>query len=212
MAKNNIIYKISAIEDFVKSIDNMIIDINIDLKNIKDMAKEIREEIEVTEDELPNKCLTDDEDLKKLRVGDYISIPMGDDKFELYKIINLEEHYLLLSEKDNSILSQTFYSLDEVVQFINIKEDEYDGGSTIYRVKDDFTWQTDERYLIYDKNYFEDFEVLVSRNINDNMYEVVTPSGDDYFLEERFTTIDELTLHLHKEFGLIKQLRYSEYQ
>lgn len=67
--------------------------------------------------------------------------------------------------------------------------------------------------IIYKISDIENFEVLVGRDTNDNMYEGLTPSGNGYFLEGRFFTTEELLyFHLHKEFGLIKQLRYSEYQ
>ena len=161
-----------------------------------------------------DKKLDEDEEYEdELRVGDYISIPNLKGDYDLFQILETEDKQFFKLQVDTSkIIGDKYDNIDELIESLVDEEKEVDyGDMCYYYIKDNPEYIKEGRYLIYDAKMGGSFVVVVNYNENKNVYEILCESGDDYFYEETFDSLDALELKLRRDYGLIRSLRCNRH-
>lgn len=155
--------------------------------------------------------------LTRLKPGDYISFE-DDDDYTFVQIVKIGMKYILMNVDTfeieigyfNNVAE--FRSLNELNKFV-IKE-----NATIYHVdhKDNILIEDSEsvhdlekvyKFLVYDKDCGEDFEVSISYNHVTNLYHIMQAKSLEHFYEELFESFSDAVMKLVKDYRLVKRIR-----
>ena len=188
--------------------------------SLLELQETIDSQLETLEEELEKRNLLDedeyieldDEDVSELLVGDYISRPDTNGNYSLFQILETEDkQFYKLDVGKNMIVGDKYNSIDKLIDsLVNEDEKQYYDDLYFYYIKDTPEHIVEGRYLVYDKASEEgDYEVIVSHNEDEGVYEILWAGGDAYFYEETFDSLDALELKLRRDYGLIKSLRYT---
>ena len=153
----------------------------------------------------------DEEDEDELRVGDYISRFNSKGDYDLFQILETGDKQFFKLQVDTSrIVGGKYDSIDELIEsLVDEEKERYYDDLYFYYINTDTEYIKEGRYLIYNSKRNEGYEIVINYNEDENVYEILCASGDNYFYEETFDSLDALELKLRRDYGLIRSLRYT---
>lgn len=216
MNKKELTTLVCAINQSVEWITQRLCDLKSIQNEMFDMKKELSFQVATLEEELENLSLIDkdkelDEYEDELRVGDYISRFNSKGDYDLFQILETGDKQFFKLQVDTSrIVGGKYDSIDELIEsLVDEEKERYYDDLYFYYINTDTEYIKEGRYLIYNSKRNEGYEIVINYNEDENVYEILCASGDNYFYEETFDSLDALELKLRRDYGLIRSLRYS---
>lgn len=146
---------------------------------------------------------------ESIRVGDYLSLEDGKGDYYLTQILKTKNGYVLMDVDTFEIEEKIFNNLTEINNFISETNAtpyyvDYVNGTEI---PDDELTDNLYSYLVYDKDCGGDFEVVITYDGMNDMYDIMNSTLDDIFYEDEFESFGDAIIKLIEDFSIVKRLR-----
>lgn len=150
--------------------------------------------------------------LTRLKPGDYVSINKND-KYMLVQVIKIDLNYALVNVDTFEVVylntDNKYNSIDEYVKKENAITYYVDHKANllIEDSKSIHNLGKCYKFLVYDKDCGEDFEVSIGYNNFISSYQITQSSTGDYFYEDLFDSFNDAVIRLVKDYRLVKRIR-----